>query len=106
MEQVPVADLCEQLRLQPTVFYRWQKEFFEISAAVFQAKERPARQAEQKQRWIEFLEKKVPTEDEVLAELMAEHIALEKVMGGLTGSCVLHDVPDQVADFARARCRN
>ena len=30
---------------------------------------------------IEFLEKKVQTKDEVLAELMAEHLALKKVLG-------------------------
>jgi hypothetical protein len=36
----------------------------------FQAKERPARQVEEKQKRIEFLEKKVQTKDEVLAELM------------------------------------
>ena len=36
---------------------------------------------EEKQKRIEFLEKKVRTRDEVLAELMAEHIALKKVLG-------------------------
>ena len=28
LDQVPVSDLCEELGLRPTVFYRWQKEFF------------------------------------------------------------------------------
>jgi hypothetical protein len=50
---------------------------------IFQAKERPARQIEEKQKRIEFLEKKVQTKDEVLAELMAEHIALKKSLGEL-----------------------
>jgi hypothetical protein len=36
---------------------------------------------EEKQKRIEFLEKKVQTKDEVLAELMAEHLALKKVLG-------------------------
>jgi len=69
--------------LQPTVFYRWQKEFFENGASAFLAKEGPARQIEEKQKRIEFLEKKVQTKDEVLAELMAEHIALKKSLGEL-----------------------
>jgi transposase-like protein len=72
-----------ELGLQPTVFYRWQKEFFENGAAAFQSKERPARQVEEKQKRIEFLEKKVQTKDGVLAELMAEHIALKKSLGEL-----------------------
>jgi transposase len=83
LEHVPVSDLCEELGLQPTVFYRWQKEFFENGASAFQSAERPRRRAEEKQKRIEFLEKKVQTKDEVLAELMAEHIALKKSLGEL-----------------------
>jgi len=75
LDKVPVSDLCEELSLKPTVFYRWQKEFFEDGAAAFQAQERPHRQVEEKQKRIECLEKKVQTKDEVLAELMAEHFA-------------------------------
>jgi transposase-like protein len=81
LDKVPVSDLCEEYGLQPTVFYRWQKEFFENGAAAFQGKSRPDRQAEQQR--IEFLEKKIQTKDEVLAELMAEHIALKKSLGEL-----------------------
>jgi transposase-like protein len=81
LDKIPVSDLCEENGLQPTVFYRWQKEFFENGAAAFQAKERPARQVEEKQKRIEYLEKKVQTKDEVLAELMAEHVALKKSLG-------------------------
>ena len=50
---------------------------------LFQSQERPHRQVEEKQKRIEFLEKKVQTKDEVLAELMAEHIALKKSLGEL-----------------------
>ena len=38
LDKVPVSDLCDELGLQPTVFYRWQKEFFENGAAAFQAR--------------------------------------------------------------------
>jgi transposase len=79
LDKVPVSDLCDELGLQPTVFYRWQKEFGENGAAAFQGKSRPSHQAEQQR--IEFLEKKIQTKDEVLAELMAEHVALKKVLG-------------------------
>ena len=36
LEAVAVSDLCDQYGLHPTVFYRWQKEFFEHGAAAFQ----------------------------------------------------------------------
>jgi transposase len=83
LDQVPVSELCEETGLRPTVFYRWQKEFFENGAAAFQSQERPHRQVEEKQQRIAFLEKKVQTKDEVLAELMAEHVALKKSLGEL-----------------------
>jgi transposase len=83
LDKVPVSDLCEENGLQPTVFYRWQKELFENAASAFQAKERPSRQLEEKQERIEFLEKKVQRKDEVLVELMTEHVALKKSLGEL-----------------------
>ncbi len=79
VEKVPISELCEQLGLQPNVFYRRQKEFFENGVAAFQPKNR-RRPARERQR-IEKLEKKIRSKDEVLAELMAEHIALKKVLG-------------------------
>jgi transposase len=81
LEQVPISELCDKQGLQPTVFYRWQKEFFENGAAAFQPKARPNHSAEQER--IAYLEKKIQTKDEVLAELMAEHVALKKRLGSL-----------------------
>ena len=79
LENVAVSDLCEEVGLQPTVFYRWQKEFFENGAAAFEQKGGRHHQAEQER--IEYLEKKIQTKNEVLAELMAEHVALKKSVG-------------------------
>src|ERR1017187_4618810 len=81
LDKVPISDLCEELGLQPTAFYRWQKEFFENGAAAFQTKARANAHAEQER--IEYLEKKIQRKDEVLAELMGEHIALKKSLGEL-----------------------
>jgi hypothetical protein len=72
---------CDELGLQPTMFYRWQKELFENAAAAFQPRVRSNHQAAQER--IEYLEKKIQTKDEVLAELMAEHVALKKSLGEL-----------------------
>ena len=81
LEQVPISELCDKHGLQPTVFYRWQKEFFENGAAAFQPKARLNLSAEQER--VAYLEKKIQTKDEVLAELMAEHVALKKESGEL-----------------------
>ena len=81
LEQTPVSNLCNAFGIAPNLFYRWQKEFFENGAAAFQAKARSDHQAEQER--VEFLQKKIQRKDEVLAELMAEHIALKKELGEL-----------------------
>ncbi len=47
LEGTAVWTLCDELGLQRTVFYRWQKEFFENGAAAFQTKGRPDHQAVQ-----------------------------------------------------------
>jgi transposase len=81
LEKEPISKLCDELGLQPTVFYRWQKEFFENGAVAFQTKARPDHQAEKER--IEFLEKKIQRKDEVLAELMGEYVSLKKELGEL-----------------------
>ncbi|HET9306737.1 MAG TPA: transposase [Candidatus Sulfotelmatobacter sp.] len=81
MEKEPISKLCDDLGLQPTVFYRWQKEFFENGAAAFERKARPNHSAYQER--IAYLEKKIQTKDEILAELMGEHVALKKTLGEL-----------------------
>ncbi len=79
IEKVPVSALCEELQLQPTVFYHWLKQFFENGAGAFQRPRDSSRKCEQER--IAVLEKKLRTKDEVLAELMEEHVALKKSLG-------------------------
>jgi transposase-like protein len=38
LEKEPISKLCDEVGLQPTVFYRWQKEFSENGAAAFEQK--------------------------------------------------------------------
>ncbi|MCA1962134.1 MAG: transposase [Desulfomonile sp.] len=35
VDKVPVSDLCDEQGLHPTLFYKWQKEFFENGASAF-----------------------------------------------------------------------
>ncbi|MGI9069885.1 MAG: transposase [Bryobacteraceae bacterium] len=73
LDQEPISKLCDEVGLQPTVSYRWQKEFFENGAAAFQTRARANHPPEQER--VEYLTKKIQIKDEVLAELMAEHVA-------------------------------
>jgi len=80
IDKIPVSDLCDQYELQPTVFYRWQKQFFENGQAAFEPK--PGRkQIRKEQQRMAAMEAKLRKKDEVLGELMEEHVALKKSLG-------------------------
>lgn len=75
----PVSEICDQHQLQPTVFYRWQQQLFENGAAAFQSEQN--REISKLKRQIDQLEEKVAKKNEVLGELMEEHVALKKSLG-------------------------
>lgn len=81
VDKIPVSDICDQYNLQPTVFYRWQKEFFENGAAAFNNSK--SLQEKRRSQRIQALEKKLQTKNEVLSELMEEHVKLKKSLGEL-----------------------
>jgi transposase-like protein len=81
VDSVPVSDLCDELGLNPNVFYAWQKQFFENGAAAFQKPR--GRQVDHRDEKIEKLEAKLVQKNEVLAELMQEHVQLKKELGEL-----------------------
>ncbi len=47
VEKVPVSDLCEEHGIHPTLFYRWQKDWFKQGAVVFDAPRGRARNGRQ-----------------------------------------------------------
>src|SRR5262245_4755358 len=82
LEKKPVSDLCQEHDLSVNLFYLWQKQFFENGAAAFEntGKRRRADQ-EAKDRQIAALQDKLQRKNEVLAELMEEHVQLKKELG-------------------------
>ena len=76
LEKKAVSDICEEHRINPNLFYRWQKEFFENGAAAFTVDRESKR--DKRDRRIAELERKVVYRDECVAELMMEHVKLKK----------------------------
>jgi transposase-like protein len=81
VDHVAVSDLCDEYQLQPTVFYGWQKQFFENGALTFVRETDHQKRIEEKR--IQQLEDKLRRKHEVLSELMEEHIQLKKDLGEL-----------------------
>ena len=79
LEGVAVSEICDEHGLQPTVFYRWQKQLFEEGAVVFR---RPNdTEAKRLQRQVTQLEEKLVKKNEVLGELLEEYVTLKKDLG-------------------------
>lgn len=81
VEKKSVSDVCDAHGLNPTLFYRWQKEFFENGAAVFEKTDKRTEQAAQR-RYAD-LEAKLKKKDNVIAEIMEDLIAEKKGRGAL-----------------------
>jgi transposase-like protein len=81
VEKVPVSKICEEARCAPSMFHRWQEQLFLNAHLALEGKRTPERNKDQQR--IEKLESKIRQKDEVLAELMVEHISLKKELGEL-----------------------
>jgi len=93
LEKEPISKLCDELGLQPTVFYRWQKEFFENGAAAFEQKARLNHSVEQER--IAYLEKNIQTKDEGSGRADGgARRAKKRDWGTLIGTWVPHDTRD------------
>jgi len=79
VNKVPVSELCDQYQLQPTVVYRWQRQLFEKGSAAFQSDQ--DRETRRLKKQITQLEEKVTKKNEVLGELLEEHVSLKKSLG-------------------------
>ena len=83
IEKEPVSDVCDKHGLNPNVFYRWQKQFFENGTAAFEKgcdnlKDKRCRNLEKK---VSHLESRLANKDEVIAEIMQSHVQLKKKLG-------------------------
>jgi transposase-like protein len=80
LEHKPISEICDQYQLNPTIFYRWQKDLFDHGTAAFERAENGSadRTAQKLQKEIVQLRSKLASKDEVISEIMAEQVRLKK----------------------------
>jgi transposase len=84
LEGIPVSALVDKHKIHAVQFYQWQKLLFEQGAVVFERKPNAhnmRRQESAKDEKIEQLEAKIKNKNDVMAELLEEHIKLKKELG-------------------------
>ena len=84
IEKVPVSEICDKHGVSVVNFYNWQKQLFENGAIAFERKTNSAnakRQDNANAAKIEKMEAKLQQKNEVIAELLQEHVELKKEIG-------------------------
>ena len=84
IEKVPVSELCDKYEISVVNFYKWQKLLFENGAAAFERKPNAANarlKDSANAAKVEKLEAKLQQKNEVIAELLQEHVELKKELG-------------------------
>jgi transposase-like protein len=89
VDRVPVSDLCDEYKIQPSVFYGWHRQLIDNLGVALEAggKKSDSRTAEL-ERKNEALEQQlakkdavIAKKDGVIAEVSAEYVALKKQLG-------------------------
>jgi transposase-like protein len=70
LEGVPVSTVCDSLGIAATLFYRWQKEFFENGHTLFENGRKAKAVEDANVKKIQELQASIVRKNEVMAELM------------------------------------
>ena len=79
LEQVPISDICDELKISTNLFYKWQVEFFENGSKAF-AKDSSS-ELKKSAAKNTSLETDITDKNGVIAELVEENIRLKKRNG-------------------------
>ena len=88
VDKMPVSDVCDEYSIQPSVFYKWQKQLVDNLGVAMEvtsgSRKRQVNTREQElARKVAALEARLARKDHVIAELSEEHVALKKELGEL-----------------------
>jgi len=82
VDKKPVSEICDAAQIQPSVFYKWERDLLEAAPSLFANRRTPSREAELEQK-IAALEAKLARKDAIIAEVSEEYVKLKKELGEL-----------------------
>src|SRR5215813_4086300 len=80
VDKKPVSEICSAAQLQPSVFYKWERDLLAAAPAVFAGHRAPSRELELEAK-IAALEVKLARKDAIIAEVSEEYVKLKKELG-------------------------
>jgi len=76
-------DLADEFGVQPTLIHNWVNQVLAQAERAFERPTTKRRQEDAREQKIARLEAKLSNKNEVIAELMQEHVQLKKELGDL-----------------------
>ena len=80
VDHVAISTLCEEHRIKPSLFYRWQQELFLRGAALFELN-KSSDLTKNYESQIKKLHDQLTHKNTIIVELMDEHMKLKKQYG-------------------------
>ena len=84
LQKQDVSKICEEMKLQPSLFYNWQRTLFANADRALDASAAPGGKSS-RERELEkenaALRAKLAKKDAVIAEISAEYVDLKKELG-------------------------
>jgi len=90
VDQIPVSGLCEEYRIQPSLFYVWQRQVWENLGLALENGNRKKLSAKEEslEKRVKILEDvlaqkeaKLAKKDRIIAEVTAEYVQLKNELG-------------------------
>ena len=82
VDKKPVSEICNEAGIQPSIFYKWERDLLEAAPGLFASRRAPNREAELAQK-VAVLEAKLARKDAIIADVSEEYVKLKKELGEL-----------------------
>ncbi len=80
VDKKPVSEICSAAQIQPSVFYKWERDLLEAAPTLFAGRRAPSREREREEK-IAALEAKRARKDAIIAEVSEEYVKLKNALG-------------------------
>ena len=80
VDKKPVSEICSAAQIQPSVFYKWERDLLEAAPTLFAGRRAPSRERELEEK-IAALEAKLARKDAIIAEVSEEYVKLKNALG-------------------------
>ncbi len=80
-DKVSVADLCDEYKLQPSVFYLWQRQLLDHAAKALEPKRAVPSREKMLETKIAKLEQRLRHKDSVIAEVSEAFVEVKNNLG-------------------------